>query len=260
MERTRPRRAAATAGASVMAKQAEDLALSDGDYDNTYDRATIAEPRRGTIREARRLLQVEFKTPFAQAFRGSTNQARADAYTMSLERRLKLMLVERRTMRKKKETLEQELYESQLRVGELEVSMAELQKKAQADHEKLLAARKEKREALKTAGWHRSRDKTMASLKASMRALEEHHTALAARLAARDKVDPVVINDLKSQLSSAQATLEQIPRLQRVTGGKEMKGGRKYPDWFYMTAHHRGDRDYSDEDPHTAPHFPEDLA
>ena len=48
-----------------MAKQAEDLALSDGDYDNTYDRATIAEPRRGTIREARRLLQVEFKTPFA---------------------------------------------------------------------------------------------------------------------------------------------------------------------------------------------------
>jgi chromosome segregation ATPase len=195
-----------------------------------------------------------------QAFRGSTNQAHADAYTMSLERRLKLMLVERRTMRKKKETLEQELYESQLRVGELEVSMAELQKKAQADHEKLLAARKEKREALKTAGWHRSRDKTMASLKASMRALEEHHTALAARLAARDKVDPVVINDLKSQLSSAQATLEQIPRLQRVTGGKEMKGGRKYPDWFYMTAHHRGDRDYSDEDPHTAPHFPEDLA
>ena len=80
-------------------------------------------------------------------------------------------------------------------------SQQELQKKAQADHEKLLAARKEKREALKTAGWHRSRDKTMASLKASMRALEEHHTALAARLAARDKVDPVVINDLKSQLS-----------------------------------------------------------
>ena len=53
MERTRPRRAAATAGASVMAKQAEDLALSDGDYENTYDRATIAEPRHGTIREAR---------------------------------------------------------------------------------------------------------------------------------------------------------------------------------------------------------------
>lgn len=245
-----------------MAKQAEDLALSDGDYENTYDRATIAEPRHGTIREARGgcgSSKWSLKRRL-QAFRGSTNQAHADAYTMSLERRLKLMLVERRTMRKKKETLEQELYESQLRVGELEVSMAELQKKAQADHEKLLAARKEKREALKTAGWHRSRDKTMASLKASMRALEEHHTALAARLAARDKVDPVVINDLKSQLSSAQATLEQIPRLQRVTGGKEMKGGRKYPDWFYMTAHHRGDRDYSDEDPHTAPHFPEDLA
>ena len=259
MERTRPRRAAATAGASVMAKQAEDLALSDGDYENTYDRATIAEPRRGTIREARRLLQVEFKTPFAGLPRQHESSACGRLYNES-RAASQLMLVERRTMRKKKETLEQELYESQLRVGELEVSMAELQKKAQADHEKLLAARKEKREALKTAGWHRSRDKTMASLKASMRALEEHHTALAARLAARDKVDPVVINDLKSQLSSAQATLEQIPRLQRVTGGKEMKGGRKYPDWFYMTAHHRGDRDYSDEDPHTAPHFPEDLA
>ena len=170
-----------------MAKQAEDLALSDEDYENTYDRATIAEPRHGTIREARGgcgSSEWSLKRRL-QAFRGSTNQARADAYTMSLERRLKLMLVERRTMRKAKETLEQELYESQLRVGELEVSMAELQKKAQADHEKLLAARKEKREALKTAGWHRSRDKTMASLKASMRALEEHHTALAARLAAR---------------------------------------------------------------------------
>ena len=174
---------------------------------------------------------------------------------MSLERRLKLMLVERRTMRKKKETLEQELYESQLRVGELEVSMAELQKKAQADHEKLLAARKEKREALKTAGWHRSRDKTMASLKASMRALEEHHTALAARLAARDKVDPVVINDLKP--GDARANPAASARHRREGDEGRAQVSRLV---LHDCAHHRGDRDYSDEDPHTAPHFPEDLA
>ena len=47
-------------------------------------------------------------------------------------------------------------------------------------------------------------------------------------------VDGVVIDELHSRCSAAEAKLVQIRPLKRVTTGKRC--GRKYPDWFYMTA------------------------
>ena len=101
-----------------------------------------------------------------------------------------------RTERSLREKREEEM-------SELRLCAAALKEKLLIEHEKLLAARRDKNAAIKKAHWYKTRDQKLTPLKA--RTAEQREAVRAAQLAARDMVDGVVIDELQSRRDGCNA-------------------------------------------------------
>ena len=187
--------------------------------------------------------KLKAKRASTTAAKGPAATAERDAVVLQLEERLRGTDADRKADRKTIAQIESKREQMRRQLDELSEKATaeheELLGKVTAEHEKLLMVRQERRKLRRSNQWFKPRAEKAASGWAKNEGQVTGLHQELAELKLQQKEMQTEIKELRAQLDaagSAPSKMAQIPLLQRVSGGKEMKGGRKYPDWFYMTA------------------------